>query len=65
MNIEELYKNIDKMPDKEFKKYIRSMDREVAKAFKEDLFKNKGLNRFLDIRKTMRCMQIADLAERD
>lgn len=65
MNIEKIYENIDKMTEKEFKKYIKAIDPEEAKAFKEDLFKNKGLDRFLDIRKTMRCMQIADLADRD
>jgi len=65
MNIEKIYENIDKMTEKEFKKYIKAIDPEEAKAFKEDLFENEGLDKFLDIRKTMRCMQIADLAERD
>ena len=46
---------------------MQDVVREMMKdrQMEEDLFENEGLDKFLDIRKTMRCMQIADLAERD
>lgn len=64
--IELLYKNIanDKMTDKKFNEYKKTISKELAKAFKQDLFENNGLDRFIDIRETMRCMQIADIGEK-
>ena len=59
-NIEIIYKNIDKMSEKKFNEYIKTITKEEAKEFRKDLFDNNGLNRFLDIRKIMRCMKVAD-----
>lgn len=61
--IEVIYKNIDKMTDKKFNEYKKTVSKELALEFKRDLFDNNGLDRFLDIRKTMRCMEIADIGE--
>lgn len=62
-NIELLYRNIDKMTDKKFNEYKKTISKELALEFKRDLFDNNGLDRFIDIRKTMRCMEIADIGE--
>lgn len=62
--IEVIYKNIDKMPDKKFNEYKKTLSMELALEFKRDLFNNNGLNRFIDIRKNMRCMEIVDIGER-
>ena len=62
--IEVIYKNIDKMTDKKFNEYKKTLSKELALEFKRDLFNNNGLDRFMDIRKTMRCMEIADIGER-
>lgn len=61
--IEVIYKNIDKMTDKKFTEYKKTISKELAKEFRRDLFENNGLVRFIDIKKTMRCMQIADIGE--
>lgn len=63
-HIEVIYKNIDKMTDKKFNEYKKTISKDLALDFKRDLFDNNGLDRFLDIRKTMRCMEIADRGER-
>lgn len=63
-HIESIYKNIDKMTDKKFNEYKKTITKEVAKEFKKDLFNNKGLERFLDIKKVSRCMAIADISEK-
>lgn len=63
-HIEVIYKNIDKMTDKKFNEYKKTLSKELAQEFKIDLFENNGLDRFIDIRKTMRCMEIADIGER-
>ena len=52
-NIEVIYKNIDKMTDKKFTEYKKTISMELAKEFRQDLFDNNGLDRFIDIRKTM------------
>lgn len=62
--IEIIYKNIDKMTDKKFNEYKKTISKELAREFRQDLFENNGLDRFIDIRKTMRCMQIADIGEK-
>lgn len=62
-HIEEIYRNIDKMTDKNFKEYKKTISKELALEFKRDLFENNGLDRFIDIRKNMRCMEIADIGE--
>lgn len=62
--IEGIYKNIDKMTDKKFHEYKKTISKELVKEFRKDLFDNNGLDRFMDIKKTMRCMQIADLGEK-
>ena len=62
--IEVIYTNIDKMTDKKFTEYKKTLSKEVAKEFRKDLFENNGLDRFIDIRKTMRCMKIADIGEK-
>lgn len=62
--VELIYKNIDKMTDKKFNEYKKTISKELAAEFKKDLFENKGLDRFIDIRKSMRCMQIADISEK-
>lgn len=62
--IEVIYKNIDKMTDKKFNEYKKTISKDLALDFKRGLFDNNGLDRFLDIRKTMRCMEIADIGER-
>lgn len=59
-----IYKNIDKMTDKNFNEYKKTISKELAKEFRKDLFDNNGLDRFMDIKKTMRCMQIADIGEK-
>lgn len=63
-DIELVYKNIDNMTDKKFNEYLKTIPGEVAQKIKKDLFENNGLDRFIDIRKSMRCMQISDLADR-
>lgn len=63
-HIEVIYKNIDKMTDKKFNEYKKTISKELALEFKRDLFNSNGLDRFIDIRKTMRCMEIADIGER-
>lgn len=62
--IEVIYTNIAKMTDKKFNEYKKTVSKELALEFKRDLFDNNGLDRFLDIRKTMRWMEIADIGER-
>lgn len=62
-HIEVIYRNIDKMTDKKFTEYKNTISKELALEFKRDLFENNGLDRFIDIRKTMRCMEIADIGE--
>lgn len=61
--IEVIYRNIDKMTDKKFTEYKKTISKELALEFKRDLFENNGLDRFVDIRKNMRCMEIADIGE--
>lgn len=61
--IEVIYRNIDKMTDKKFTEYKKTISKELALEFKRDLFENNGLDRFIDIRKSMRCMEIADIGE--
>ena len=56
--IEIIYKNIDKMTDKKFNEYLKTISKELTEEFNRDLFYNKGLTRFLDVRKTMRSMKI-------
>lgn len=63
-NTEVIYKNIDKMTDKKFNEYKKTISKEIALEFKRDLFDNNGLDRFIDIRKTIRCMEIADIGEK-
>lgn len=57
-NIEIIYKNIDKMTDEKFNKYLKTISMELKKEFNYDLFYNKGLVRFLDIEKTLRCIKV-------
>lgn len=62
--IEVIYTNIDKMTYKKFNDYKKTISKELAKEFRKDLFDNSGLDRFMDIKRTMRCMQIADIGEK-
>lgn len=62
--IEVIYNNIDKMTDKNFTEYKKTISKALALEFKRDLFDNNGLDRFIDIRKTMRCMEVTDIVER-
>lgn len=57
-NIEIIYKNIDKMTDEKFNKYLKTISAELKEEFNHDLFYNKGLVRFLDIEKTLRCIKV-------
>lgn len=57
-NIEIIYKNIDKMTDKKFYEYLKTISKELTEEFSEDLFYNKGLTRFLDVEKKMRSMKV-------
>ena len=57
-NIEIIYKNIDKMTDEKFNKYLKTISAELKEKFNHDLFYNKGLVRFLDIEKTLRCIKV-------
>ena len=57
-NIEIIYKNIDKMTDKKFYEYLKTISKELTEEFSQDLFYNKGLTRFLDVEKKMRCMKV-------
>ena len=57
-NIEIIYKNIDKMTDEKFNKYLKTISVELKEEFNHDLFYNKGLVRFLDIEKTLRCIKV-------
>lgn len=62
-DIESIYRNIAKMTDKNFKAYKITLSKELALESKRDLFENNELDRFIDIRKNMRCMEIADIGE--
>lgn len=57
-NIEIIYNNIDKMTDKNFYEYLKTIPKELTEEFSEDLFYNKGLTRFLDVKKKMRSMKV-------
>lgn len=57
-NIEIIYKNIDKMTDKKFYEYLKTISKELTEEFSQDLFYNKGLTRFLDVEKKMRSMKV-------
>ena len=57
-NIEIIYKNIDKMTDEKFNKYLKTIPKKLKEEFNSDLFYNKGLVRFLDIEKTLRCIKV-------
>lgn len=46
------------MTDKKFNKYYKTISKELTEEFNHDLFYNKGLVRFLDIKKTLRCMKV-------
>lgn len=59
-----IYKNIDKMSDKKFNDYFKTISKEEAAEFRKDLFENNGLSKFSDIMKTMRCMKVADISEK-
>jgi len=64
-NIEIIYNNIDKMTDKVFNEYLKTISKEVTEEFNRDLFYNKGLARFLDVKKTMRSMKIVYRLEKE
>lgn len=57
-NIEIIYKNIDKMTDEKFNKYLKTIPKKLKEEFNHDLFYNKGLVRFLDVEKTLRCIKV-------
>ena len=57
-NIEIIYNNIDKMTDKNFYEYLKTIPKELTEEFGQDLFYNKGLTRFLDVKKKMRSMKV-------
>ena len=56
-NIKVIYKNIDKMTDKKFYEYLKTISKELTEELSEDLFYNKGLTRFLDVEKKMKSMK--------
>lgn len=48
-----------------FNEYLKTISKEVTEEFNRDLFYNKGLARFLDVKKTMRSMKIVYRLERE
>ena len=46
------------MTDEKFNKYLKTIPKKLKEEFNYDLFYNKGLVRFLDIEKTLRCIKV-------
>lgn len=61
--IKEVYKNLKELSDKDFKEYIKRLDKELCEDFTNDLVENDRLSR-LGGRTVMRAMTLLDIAER-
>ena len=46
------------MTDEKFNKYLKTIPKKLKEEFNYDLFYNKGLVRFLDIEKILRCIKV-------
>lgn len=60
--IKEVYKNLKELSDKDFKEYIKNLDKEVCEEFTNDLLENDRLSG-LGGRTVMRAMILLDIAE--